>query len=142
MQRLLRKFETAKSLVPAPIRRDAQRPTRLGAIYFGSTSAAMREALEVLKEQGVDVDVMRIRAFPFSDKVVDFVLAHDQTFLIEQNRDAQLRTLLVNECDLDPTRLISVLHFDGTPITARFIADKIGQQIHAMRGGASREAAE
>jgi 2-oxoglutarate ferredoxin oxidoreductase subunit alpha len=142
MQRLLRKFETAKSLVPPPIRRDARRPTRFGAIYFGSTSAAMHEALEVLEEQGVDLDVMRVRAFPFSDKVVDFVLAHDQIFSIEQNRDAQLRTLLVNECDLDPTRLISVLHYDGTPITARFIADKIGQQIRAMRGGASREAAE
>ena len=142
MQRLLRKFETAKSLVPPPIRRDARRPTRFGAIYFGSTSAAMCEALEVLEEQGVDLDVMRIRAFPFSDKVVDFVLAHDQTFLIEQNRDAQLRTLLVNECDLDPTRLVSVLHYDGTPITARFIADTIGQQIRAMRGSASREAAE
>jgi 2-oxoglutarate ferredoxin oxidoreductase subunit alpha len=140
MQRLLRKFETAKSLVPAPIRQDAQRPTRFGAIYFGSTSAAMREALEVLERQGIDLDVLRVRAFPFADDVVDFVLGHDQIFVVEQNRDAQLRTLLVNECVLDPTRLIPVLHYDGTPITARFIADEIGRHLRATTRGSPQEA--
>jgi 2-oxoglutarate ferredoxin oxidoreductase subunit alpha len=142
MQRLLRKFETAKSLVPAPIRREAQRPTRFGAIYFGSTSAAMREAIQMLETHGIDLDVMRIRAFPFPDDIVDFVLGHDQIFVIEQNRDAQLRTLLVNECVLDPTRFIPVLHYDGTPITARFIAAEIGRHLHAMMGGSPQEAAE
>jgi 2-oxoglutarate/2-oxoacid ferredoxin oxidoreductase subunit alpha len=140
MQRLLRKFETAKLLVPAPIRQDAQRRTRFGAIYFGSTSAAMREALKALEDQGIDLDVMRIRAFPFADDVVDFVLGHDQIFVIEQNRDAQLRTLLVNECVLDPTRLIPVLHYDGTPITARFIAEEIGRHLRATMRGSPQEA--
>ena len=142
MQRLLRKFETAKSLVPAPIRQDAERPTRFGAILFGSTSAAMREAHMVLQGQGIDVDVMRVRAFPFPDDVTDFVLGHDQIFVIEQNRDAQLRTLLVNECVLDPTRLVPILHYDGAPITARFIVDEVAGHFRAMTGGASEEAAE
>ncbi|WP_245513231.1 2-oxoacid:acceptor oxidoreductase subunit alpha [Enterovirga rhinocerotis] len=141
MQRLLRKFETAKGIVPAPLRLDAPSPTRIGAIYFGSTSAAMREALGVLDERGIDLDTLRIRAFPFSDAVIDFILAHDQVFVIEQNRDAQLRTLIVNECVIDPARLIPILHYDGTPITARFIVDAIARHVDAV-GGAAREAAE
>jgi 2-oxoglutarate ferredoxin oxidoreductase subunit alpha len=143
MQRLLRKFETAKRLVPQPIRQDADRPTRFGAVSFGSSSAAMQEALGMLKDQGIDLDVMRIRAFPFPDVVVDFILGHDQVFVIEQNRDAQLRTLLVNEAVIDPARLTPILHYDGTPITARFMVDAIGRHVRAMTGAApSQEAAE
>ncbi len=102
MQRLLRKFETAKSLVPAPIRRDARKKTRTGAIYYGSTSVAMEEAMASLEAKGLHIDTLRIRAFPFADEVLEFVNAHDEVFLIEQNRDAQLRKLLVNECSIDP----------------------------------------
>ena len=141
MQRLLRKFETAKSLVPQPVRQDAKEPTRYGVIHFGSTAPAMREALIALERQGIHLDTLRVRAFPFADGVVDFVLDHDQVFVIEQNRDAQLRTLLVNEGALDPARLISVLHYDGTPITARFITDEISRRWTAL-SGARREAAE
>ena len=140
MQRLLRKFETAKGLVPQPIRRDAARPTRIGAIYFGSTSAAMQEAIGILEARGIDLDILRIRAFPFPDAVIDFILAHDQVFVIEQNRDAQLRSLIVNECVIDPARLNPILHYDGTPITARFIVDAIGRHVEAV--GGAREAAE
>ena len=96
----------------------------------------------VLQGHGIDVDVMRVRAFPFPDDVTDFVLGHDQIFVIEQNRDAQLRTLLVNECVLDPTRLVSILHYDGAPITARFIVDEVADHFRAMTSGASEEAAE
>jgi 2-oxoglutarate ferredoxin oxidoreductase subunit alpha len=142
MQRLLRKFETAKRFVPAPIRRDAAQPSRVGVIYYGSTAPAMSEALEALAGQGLHFDTMRIRAFPFADTVVDFVLDHDQVFVVEQNRDAQLRTLLINEGALDPARLIPILHYDGTPITARFITEAIGQQWRALSGAASRDAAE
>ena len=140
MQRLLRKFETAKRLVPQPVRHDAKIPTRIGAIYFGSTSAAMREAMGTLDRRGIDLDTLRIRAFPFPDEVIDFILAHDQVFVIEQNRDAQLRTLLVNECVIDPARLVPILHYDGTPITARFIVGEIGRHVDAL--GGIREAAE
>jgi 2-oxoglutarate ferredoxin oxidoreductase subunit alpha len=132
MQRLLRKFETAKRLVPAPVRRDAAAPTRYGVLYFGSTSPAMAEALAALEARGLHLDAMRVRAFPFADEVIDFVLRHDQVFLVEQNRDAQLKTLLVNEGAIDPARIVSVLHYDGTPITARFIIDAIAERMAAL----------
>jgi 2-oxoglutarate ferredoxin oxidoreductase subunit alpha len=138
MQRLLRKFETAKSLVPGPIIRSATRETDRGVIYFGSTTPAMKEALTALEAEGIHLDTMRLRAFPFSEAVVDFINAHDQIFLVEQNRDAQMRALLVHECGIDPARFISILHYDGTPITARFIIAAITEHI-AVR---SREAAE
>jgi 2-oxoglutarate ferredoxin oxidoreductase subunit alpha len=129
VQRLLRKFETAKSLVPAPVIRKAREKARYGVIYFGSTAPAMDEALAGLEARGVHVDTLRIRAFPFSNEVIEFVHAHDQVFLIEQNRDAQMRTLLVNEGDIDPARFISILHYDGTPITARFILGAITERL-------------
>lgn len=125
MQRLLQKFDTAKSLVPQPIAAQADLPARHGAIYFGSTSPAMQEAIERLQADGIGLDTMRIRAFPFPDSVKDFIDAHESVFVVEQNRDGQLRSLLVNEFGIDPARLVAVLHYDGTPITARFIADAI-----------------
>ena len=133
MQRLLRKFDTAKDLVPQPVRRDAAKPTRYGVIYFGSTAPAMDEAIGMLEAAGNALDLLRIRGFPFHQKVVDFVADHDFVFVVEQNRDAQLRLLLVNECNLDPVRLVPVLHYDGTPITARFIASAIGDHLDALK---------
>ena len=138
MQRLLRKFETAKSLVPAPVVHKAREKARYGAIYFGSTSAAMAEARASLEGLGLHLDTLRIRAFPFADEVVEFINSYDQVFVIEQNRDAQLRMLLVNECAIDPARFISVLHYDGTPITARFITAAIAERLHMK----AKEAAE
>jgi 2-oxoglutarate ferredoxin oxidoreductase subunit alpha len=133
MLRLLKKFDTAKQLVPRPIARTAKEPTTLGAIYFGSTSPAMDEADELLAERGVHVDLLRVRGFPFHNDVRSFIAAHDQVFVVEQNRDAQLRTLLVNELEIDPAKLTRVLHFDGTPITARFIADAIAEKVDANK---------
>lgn len=138
MQRLVRKFETAKSLVPAPIKRNAKERTRYGVIYFGSTAAAMSEALVALEADGLHLDTLRLRAFPFSDEVIEFVNAHDQVFVVEQNRDAQMRMLLVNECAIDPARFISILHYDGTPITARFITGAIAERLRMK----AKEAAE
>ncbi|MEI6438600.1 MAG: 2-oxoacid:acceptor oxidoreductase subunit alpha [Alphaproteobacteria bacterium] len=131
MQRLLRKFETAKSMIPAPELRKSKTATRTGVIYFGSTTPAMHEALEILASKGLHLDALRVRGFPFSDEVYDFIAAHDRVFVVEQNRDAQLRTLIVNEGDVDPAKLPPVLHFDGTPITARFIAAEIGTRLGA-----------
>jgi len=132
MQRLLHKFETAKQLVPRPIKRIAREPARHGAIYFGSTAAAMTEALDALEGRNINLDTMRIRAFPFHDDVLDFVAAHDRVFVVEQNRDAQLRTLLINEGDIDPARLVPILHYDGTPITARFIVKAIADMLSVI----------
>ncbi|MBV8752905.1 MAG: 2-oxoacid:acceptor oxidoreductase subunit alpha [Hyphomicrobiales bacterium] len=133
MQRLLRKFETAKGLVPRPVRRDADKPTRHGVIYYGSTSPAMDEAIVELGERGHRLDMLRVRAFPFHQDVADFVADHDFVFVVEQNRDAQLRMLLVNEQSLDPVRLVPVLHYDGTPITARFIVRAIAEHLDALK---------
>lgn len=132
MQRLLRKFETAKDLVPQPLTRPAQHGTRFGVLYYGSTSPAMDEALDQLTESGLHVDAMRVRGFPFCDEVADFIAAHDDVFVVEQNRDAQLRTLIINELAVDPAKLTPVLHYDGTPITARFIAGEIAQNLKAL----------
>ena len=129
MQRLMRKFDTAKSLMPKPVLHQAARPASFGAIYYGSTSPAMQEALDVLADRGVHINALRVRGFPFADEVKDFVAAHAGVFVIEQNRDAQLRTLLVNDAKINPAQLISLLHYDGTPITARFIVDQIVRHV-------------
>ena len=133
MERLLRKFKTAATLVPQPLLRQGAKPSRYGVIYFGSTSPAMREALDVLETEDVRLDAMRLRAFPFPPSVPDFIAAHDKVFVVEQNRDAQMRQLLVNELDVDPARLVRVLHYDGTPITARFIAAAIRDTLSATK---------
>jgi len=131
VERLLKKFATAAALVPQPVLRPAAQPTRLGVIYFGSTSPAMQEALEHLDGEGIHIDALRLRAFPFSDSVAQFLAGHDQVFVVEQNRDAQMRSLIVNELEIDPKRLVKILHYDGTPITARFIASAITGHLRA-----------
>ena len=133
MQRLLRKFETAKDLVPRPVMANAGKPTKYGVIYFGSTSPAMDEAISMLEARGGQLDRMRVRAFPFHSSVSSFVADHDFVFVVEQNRDSQLRSLIVNECGIDPVRLVPILHYDGTPITARFIARAIGDHLDALK---------
>ncbi len=129
MERLLRKFITAATLVPQPIFRKAAEPTKLGVIYYGSTTPAMREALDVLDRNGVHVDAMRLCAFPFPDSVTQFIAEHDKVFVAEQNRDGQMRTMLINELEVNPAKLIRVLHYDGTPITARFIIRSIQDNV-------------
>ncbi len=133
MERLLRKFLTAATLVPQPVVQPAAQPTSLGVIYFGSTSPAMAEALQDLKRRGVHVDAMRLRAFPFPASVREFIAAHEKVFVVEQNRDAQMRSMLINELQADPAKLIRVLHYDGTPITARFISGAILERVAAER---------
>jgi len=129
MERLLRKFKTAADLVPQPIFRKAAEPTRLGVIYYGSTTPAMREALDVLDKNGDHVDAMRLCAFPFPESVRQFIAEHDKVFVVEQNRDAQMRAMLINELEVNPAKLVRVLHYDGTPITARFIIRNIHDSV-------------
>jgi len=125
MERLLRKFRTAADLVPQPVVRKAAQKTRFGVIYFGSTTPAMREALDVLEAAGVHLDAMRLCAFPFPESVNQFIAEHEKVFVVEQNRDAQMRSMMINEMEIDPAQLVKVLHYDGTPITARFIVAAI-----------------
>ncbi|MGB5901746.1 MAG: 2-oxoacid:acceptor oxidoreductase subunit alpha [Xanthobacteraceae bacterium] len=133
MQRLLRKHETAKGILPRPVRHDAGKPTRFGVIYYGSTAPAMHEAAEILTARGHTLDLMRVRAFPFHQDVASFIADHDFVFVVEQNRDAQLRSLIVNELDIDPVRLVPILHYDGTSITARFISGAVGDRLDALK---------
>jgi len=133
MERLRKKFETAKNLAPRPVRSDCGAPTRCGVIYYGSTTPAMDEAITLLEAGGHRLNRLRVRAFPFHQDVTDFAAEHDVVFVVEQNRDAQLRTLLVAEEGLEPSRLVSILHYDGVPITARFIAGAIGSRLDARK---------
>ncbi len=136
VERLQRKFRTAAALVPAPVERPDAQATRWGVLYFGSTSPAMDEALELLAAQDLHLDAMRLRAYPFAESVARFVAAHEQVFVVEQNRDAQMRSLLVDAFDIDPARLVRVLHFDGTPITGRFIVGAIARHLQRPDGAA------
>jgi 2-oxoglutarate ferredoxin oxidoreductase subunit alpha len=93
----------------------------------------MDEAIHVIEARGLSLNRLRVRAFPFHSSVTSFVADHDFVFVVEQNRDAQLRSLIVNECGIDPIRLVPILHYDGTPITARFIARAIGNHLDALK---------
>ncbi len=139
MQRLLRKFETAKSLVPLPVLTAARYPARFAVVFYGSTSPAMHEALDALADQGIYINALRIRAFPFQNEIADFIAAHSKVFVLEQNLDGQLTTLLINEAGVNPASLIRVLHYDGTPITARFITQEIAERVSRINVRPLRE---
>ncbi len=126
LDRLARKFDTAKTLVPAPVlEADTKQPT--GIIAFGSSHWAVQESRDQLREEiGLDTDYLRVRAYPFTPAVEDFIRRHQRVFVVEQNRDGQMLSLL--RMDLDPalsTRLTSVLHYNGLPIDARSITAAI-----------------
>jgi len=125
MMRLVRKWETAATLVPAAeIQSSSQ---RAGILYYGTTALPMAEALDMLGEEGIHLDTIRVRAFPFGEEVYDFIAGHDIVFVVEQNRDAQMRTLLTTEGDLDPARLVSVLYFGGLSISADTIQEQVSE---------------
>lgn len=138
MERLLRKFATAADMVPQPLFDKAPKKTKLGVIYFGSTSPAMKEGLDILNAEGIHLDAMRLRAFPFPASVEAFIAEHEQVYVVEQNRDAQMHSILVNELSIDPAKMIKVLHYDGTPITARFITDYIRAHLKADASATSK----
>ncbi len=130
MERLSKKFATAAEYVPSAMltNNTAQSDGRsLGIIYYGSTAPAMDEAFVKLAQAGIHADGLRIRAFPFGQEVADFVSQHNQLIIVEQNRDGQLRSLLINELEINPAILTPVLHYDGTPITADFISSAVLQ---------------
>jgi len=129
MERLVRKWETAKTLVPEPELYQEQDTSAVGIVFFGTSTYAALEAKAMLEEQGIAVDAMRVRAFPFGEKVADFIENHQKLFIIEQNRDAQFRSLLVNELETDPKKLVRVLNYDGFPVTAELIYQKIVASI-------------
>ncbi len=121
MDRLTAKWNTAKELVPAPEFLQKENVCENGVIFFGTSVFAAEEAIELLKEEGIFLDAMRPKAFPFGTAFEDFVHSHKKVFVIEQNRDAQFKSLMMIELGINPEKLVSVLNYDGTPITADFI---------------------
>ncbi len=126
MERLLVKWQTARTLVPLPRTKIRDPQGRVGAVFFGTTSHAAYEAISrFFHRQGLKINSLRLRAFPFQDEVARFIQDHETVFVIEQNRDGQLRTLLINECSIPPHKLQPILNFDGLPITADSITAKM-----------------
>ena len=124
MERLLLKWETAKTLVPKPAVMTKPGATS-GILAIGSSDGAVREALDALDAQRTPMDYMCVKAFPFNDDVQEFLNKHEPIFVVEQNRDAQLKSLLVQEMDVSKRKLISVLHYDGFPIGSNHVLDGI-----------------
>ena len=129
MLRLMRKWDTIPEYLPAPELIECAGGADAAILYYGTSEASAREALDGLSEEGVALDAIRVRAFPFGDSVKEFIDNHDQVFVIEQNRDAQLRTLLLSEFGFSPEKLKSVLSFDGSPISARNIRKQIKKYL-------------
>lgn len=125
VDRLLLKWETAKTIVPVPDLYQANNNSKEGILFFGTSMYSAEESLDQLAEKGLKMDAIRIKSFPFNNTVENFIHSHDVVYVIEQNRDAQLKSLLVNELSIDPNKLISILNYDGMPITAYKITSNI-----------------
>lgn len=128
MDRLGRKIDSAASEVPAPVVQMREGAT-MALVTIGSCDGAVREAADLLERQGLPVNYMRVRGFPFDTLVRDFLDAHELNFVVEQNRDAQLRRLLVTETEVDPARLPSVLDYGGFPMSAAFVAGEVNERL-------------
>jgi len=145
MDRLLVKFDTAKALVPQPevwpcnIR--TRNPTH-GIIFFGTSNHAVREAMDELANRGLAVDAMMLKAFPFGEEVLAYINTHEKLFVVEQNRDAQMRSLLINELEIDPAKLIRVLNYDGMPLTATNLLGKMTGVLEAELNQPQRKTAK
>jgi 2-oxoglutarate/2-oxoacid ferredoxin oxidoreductase subunit alpha len=133
LDRLTKKFETAKQLVTKPVLKSAAAKTDVGVIAVGSSDGAINEALDLLKSQGVQLDYLRLRAFPFSTEVEKFLADHKIVFVVEQNRDAQLRSLLTLETGVEKSKLKSLLHYNGLPVSSAFIVEGVLAELRPAR---------
>lgn len=127
MDRLIKKWNTAKNMVPRPEGYMSSTKSTTGILFFGTSKYAAEEAMHLLNEQNKSVDAMRIKGFPFHQDVVDFINNHEKVFVIEQNRDAQMRSLLMIELNANPNKLLSILNYNGMPITAADIISQLKQ---------------
>lgn len=134
MERLARKWETAKTMVPEPQVSINGKENTEGLIFFGTTTYAALEAVDMLKAGGTSLNTMRIKSFPFTASVADFIERHDRVYVTEQNRDGQMRSLLITELGIPPEKLVSVAHMDGTPSDAASICEFVTQN---KKGGAA-----
>ncbi len=133
MNRLAKKWDTCKTLVPAPVVYQKENTSDYGLIFFGTTLFSALEVIDLLRGDGMPIDAMCVKAFPFPEDVLAFIESHDKVFVVEQNRDAQFRSLLVNELEVHPKKLIKVLNFDGMPITADAILNIVVPEIGLVK---------
>ena len=139
MERLERKWDTAKTLVYEPEFYQQKNTSEIGLIFFGTTTDSAIEAIDILEDNGIKTDSMRLKSFPFQPSVLQFIEQHKTVYVIEQNRDAQMKKLLVNELETDPKKLKSVLHYDGTPITAEFIYQHVKTAVEQNKQKLAQE---
>jgi len=129
LKRITKKFRKSTRYLPKSIRKNSKQNTDIGLIYFGSTSPAVDEALDYLNSEGYNIDKLRIRSFPFDKLLERFIDDHEHLFILEQNRDAQMKFLISNELKKDINNFISLLNFDGSPVTAKFIVDEFKSKV-------------
>ncbi len=133
VDRLAVKWRNARHACPQPVLRKAPKKTSIGILAIGSSDPAVHEAQERLAQKGVHLDYLRIRAFPFSDSVEDFMAEHDTVYVVEQNRDAQLMSLLINETPVTKDKLVSIRYYAGEPLSYKFVMDAISQKMAARK---------
>jgi 2-oxoglutarate ferredoxin oxidoreductase subunit alpha len=133
MDRLIKKWHTAAELVPKPVIHEGTHRRAYGVIYYGTSEMPMQESLDMLSEEGIQLDRMRIRAVPFTEQVFEFIANHELCFVVEQNRDGQMRMILVNEGDVDPAKLVPVRYYGGYSITAEYIYQSVKEYFAANK---------
>ena len=136
LDRIRRKFDTAQNFIPKPEVTIRDKSGKTGLIYFGATAPAVREALDLLEREGVKVNALRIKAFPFTRDVASFCAMHERVFVVEQNRDAQMRSLLMTEADVPGAKLIPALNYDGMPLTAAFVRGTVLKRLQPAKAAA------
>jgi 2-oxoglutarate ferredoxin oxidoreductase subunit alpha len=129
MERLMTKWETAKKIMPKPHLYQKKNQQEIGMLFFGTSTYSSEEAKDLLGEKGIHLDAIRIKSFPFGEATEAFIQSHKLVFIIEQNRDGQLRSLIINEMQTNPVKLIPVLNYDGMPITADEITSQISNYL-------------
>jgi len=136
LDRIRRKFDTAQTLVPKPEITTRDKSGKTGLIYFGANTPAVHEALDLLERDGLRVNALRIKAFPFTREVASFCAAHERVLVVEQNRDAQMRSLLMTEANVPGEKLIPALNYDGMPMTAQFVRGAVTRQLRPAQAAA------
>ena len=134
LDRLNHKWETARKIVPGPVLEHSAKGAKIGIIAFGSSHFAAMESVDELKQQGIEVDYLRLRAYPFNAAVAEFIAAHERVYVIEQNRDAQMLQLIKMDISAaDVVRLRSILHYNGHPLEAQFVTESVVSQEYVLQ---------
>ena len=136
LERIARKIDGNAEVLPQPEIDIATTASDVGLIYFGANAVAVKEALDLLSADGQVVNTLRLRAFPFCEAVSKFVEEHEYVFVVEQNRDGQMRSLLLNELECPAQKLVSARSFDGMPMTAQFVREAVRNGLASVRQAA------